>query len=73
MNTIMKWALRSVALWAVAKTLELLNEKLRQRQGHRRLRAQAQRAAALPRASTYPTVYPEGAESREEPTPSIAR
>jgi len=36
MNTIMKWAVRTAALWALAKALELANAKLRQRQLARR-------------------------------------
>ena len=50
MNTIAKWALRSVALWAVSKGLQLANDSLKQRQRNRQLRARAAHAAALPRS-----------------------
>jgi hypothetical protein len=56
MNRITKWALRSVALWAIAKALEMANQSLRQRQNDRKLRSQAQRTAALPRFKGHPTV-----------------
>lgn len=49
MNTITKWALRSLALWAVSKALQLANDSLKQRQKNRQLRARGARAAALPR------------------------
>jgi len=39
MNTISKWALRSAALWAISKALQLANDSLRQRQRRRRSRA----------------------------------
>ena len=49
MNTLTRWVLRSVALWAVAKGLEAANRTLKRRQSDRRLRAQASNAASLPR------------------------
>jgi hypothetical protein len=55
MNTIMRWALRTVALWAVAKALELANSKLKQRQRDRRFIERASAAAAIPRTLPKPT------------------
>jgi hypothetical protein len=49
MKTLARWALRTVALWALAKALEIANERLRQFQRDRKLREQAAGAAALPR------------------------
>ena len=72
MNRITKWALRSVALWAIAKALEMANQSLRQRQNDRKLRSQAQRAAALPRFKGHPTVYPADGDSHDEPSGSTA-
>ncbi len=51
MKNLTRWALKSLALWAVAKALELANQKLRQRQQDRRLRKLAGKAAALPRTA----------------------
>ncbi len=39
MNTISKWVLRTAALWAISKALQLANDSLRQRQRARRSRA----------------------------------
>src|ERR1044071_6213436 len=52
MNRVTKWALRTVALWAVSKALQLANDSLKQRQRNRQLRARAAHAAALPRTSS---------------------
>ena len=57
MNTIMKWTLRTVGLWALSKGLQLANDSLRQRQRSRALRARAASAAGLPRA-TAPSNLP---------------
>jgi hypothetical protein len=53
MKTFTRWALRTVALWALAKGLELANAKLKQYQRDRRLREQAANAAALPRTLSH--------------------
>ena len=39
MNTISKWVLRTVALWAISKALQLANDSLKNRQAARRRRA----------------------------------
>jgi len=39
MNTISKWVLRTAALWAISKALQLANDSLRNRQRARRGRA----------------------------------
>jgi hypothetical protein len=39
MNTLSKWVLRTAALWAISKALQLANDSLRQRQSVRRRRA----------------------------------
>ncbi|HET9473172.1 MAG TPA: hypothetical protein VFO82_04720 [Steroidobacteraceae bacterium] len=39
MNTISKWVLRTAALWAISKALQLANDSLRHRQEKRRSRA----------------------------------
>jgi hypothetical protein len=54
MNRLARWAVRTVALWALAKALEMANEKLRQRQRDRHRRARAASAAALPRTLSRP-------------------
>lgn len=54
MNRIARWALRTVALWVLAKALEMANEKLRKRQRDRRMRERAAAAAALPRTLARP-------------------
>jgi hypothetical protein len=54
MNRLARWALRTLALWAISKALELANEKLRERQRDRKLRARAAAAAALPRTLSHP-------------------
>jgi hypothetical protein len=54
MNRVARWALRTLALWAVSRALELANEKLRQRQRDRRMRLRAASAAALPRTLSRP-------------------
>jgi len=41
MNTIARWALRTAALWAIAKALEMANGKLKQRQRNRLSRTRA--------------------------------
>jgi ABC-type phosphate transport system ATPase subunit len=46
MNTIARWAVRTAALWALAKALELANRKLKQRQRNRLSRARATVSAA---------------------------
>lgn len=53
MKTLARWALRTVALWAVAKGLELANAKLKQYQRERKFREQAAHAAALPRTLSH--------------------
>jgi hypothetical protein len=60
MNKLTNWALRSLALWVLAKALERANSGLRRRQRDRKLRAQAQHAAALPRTlpSTQANLLP---------------
>jgi hypothetical protein len=55
MKTLARWALRTVALWALAKGLEIANAKLKQYQRDRKLREQAASAAALPRTQARPT------------------
>lgn len=52
MKPLTRWALRTVALWAIAKALEVANQKLRQRQQDRKLRKLAGKAAALPRTQS---------------------
>jgi hypothetical protein len=52
MNRLSKWALRTVALWAVSKALQLANDSLKQRQRNRQLRERAARVAALPRTQS---------------------
>ena len=53
MKSLTRWALRSVALWALAKGLELANAKLKQHQRDRKLRERAANAAALPRTLSH--------------------
>lgn len=52
MKTLARWALRTVALWALAKGLELANAKLKEFQRDRKLREQAANATALPRTQS---------------------
>jgi hypothetical protein len=52
MNTVTKWVLRTFALWAVSKALQLANDSLKQYGRNRRLREQAANAAALPRTQS---------------------
>ena len=72
MNTIMKWALRTAALWALAKVLELANAKLKQRQQDRRLREHASAAAALPRSVPVRSSFPEVEEPVEQASTPLA-
>jgi hypothetical protein len=72
MNTIMKWALRTAALWALAKALELTNAKLKQMQRDRRLREHASAAAALPRTVPVRSSFPEVEEPVEQSSTPIA-
>ncbi len=53
MKSLTRWALRTVALWAMAKGLEIANAKLKQYQRDRKLREQAAHAAALPRTLSH--------------------
>ena len=53
MKTIARWALRTVALWALAKGLELANAKLKEYQRDRKFRERAASAAALPRTLSH--------------------
>jgi hypothetical protein len=71
MNTIMKWALRTAALWALAKVLELANAKLKQLQRDRRLREHASAAAALPRTVPVRSAFPEVEEPVEQSSAPI--
>jgi hypothetical protein len=66
MKPIMRWALRTVALWAVAKGLEMANARAKQWQRDRRLREQASNAAALPR-----TLSPSSELARSTDSPTI--
>lgn len=72
MNTITKWALRSVALWALAKTLELANAKLKQHQRERRLRQHATAATALPRTVPVRSRFPDAEEPVEQSAAAVA-
>ena len=72
MNTIMKWALRTAALWALAKVLELANAKLKERQQDRRLRQHASAAAALPRSVPVRSSFPEVEEPVEQASTPLA-
>jgi hypothetical protein len=54
MNTISKWVLRTAALWAISKALQLANDSLKNRQAARR--GTGGRAARAGRA--VPTVNP---------------
>jgi hypothetical protein len=56
MNTIMKWTLRTIGLWALTKALQLANDSLKQRQRSRKFNARAASAAARPRANTASTL-----------------
>ena len=53
MKSLTRWALRTVALWAIAKALEITNARLKQHQRDRKLRQQAANAAALPRTLSH--------------------
>lgn len=53
MKTLARWALRTVALWAIAKGLELANARLKQFQRDRKLREQGSAVAALPRTLSH--------------------
>jgi hypothetical protein len=54
MNRVARWALRTLAVWAISKALEPANRPLRQRQRDRKMRARATSAAALPRTLSRP-------------------
>jgi hypothetical protein len=51
MKPLARWALRTVALWALAKGLEIANARLKEFQRDRKLREQGSRVAALPRTN----------------------
>ena len=51
MKPLARWALRTVALWALAKGLEIANARLKQFAQERKMREQASRATALPRTN----------------------
>ena len=52
MKSLTRWALRTVALWAIARALDSAYARLRQRQQDRKLRKLAERATALPRTES---------------------